>query len=502
MPTSVSEVSGNRNSDRDAVVVGSGPNGLAAAILLAREGFSVLVLEGAATIGGGVRSAELTLPGFVHDVCSSVYPMTVASPFFKQLPLEKHGLEWVQPPTPFAHPLDDGTAATLERSLDATADRLGPDAAAYRKLMAPITANAEALFSDLLGPFRIPRHLIAATRFGLRGLNSGRKLAESYFHTEPAKALIAGLAAHAVLPLESRPGAAVALMLGMAGHAAGWPIVKGGAQRLTESLAAYFRSLGGEIETGRMVRSLPELPPSKVVLLDVSPRQLVSVAGNWLPQDYQGKLTRFRHGPGIFKVDWALSDPIPWKAPECKTAGTIHVGGTLDEISTGEKAAFVGEHSERPFVLLAQPSLFDPSRAPTGKHTAWAYCHVPHGSTVDMTARIEAQIERFAPGFRDTILAKHTMDTAAVERHNPNNIGGDISGGVTDLWQLFTRPTARLDPYSTPVPGLYLCSSSTPPGGGVHGMCGYFAARSALRFLRRGRSLRQPSTSSIEGKQS
>jgi phytoene dehydrogenase-like protein len=468
---------------RDAVVVGAGPNGLAAAIVLAHAGLSVRVIEAAHTVGGGARSAALTLPGFVHDVCSAVYPMGLASPLLRTLPLKEHGLAWVHPPTPFAHPLDGGVAATLERSVDATADRLGSDARPYRRLMGRLTRDAEKLFGDLLGPFRLPRHPLAAIRFGWPAIRSGRGLAEAYFQTQPARALIAGLAAHAVLPMEARPGAAIALMLGIAGHAVGWPVVAGGAQRLTDALARYLRSLGGEIETGRLVRTLDELPPARAVLLDLTPRQVLAVAGDHLPARYRRQLTRYRYGPGIFKVDWALSAPIPWAAPECRAAGTVHVGGTLDEISHSERAAFTGEYAERPFVLLAQPSLFDSSRAPAGRHTAWAYCHVPHGSTRDMTDRIEAQVERFAPGFRDVILARHTMTTADVERHNPNNVGGDITGGVTDFWQLFTRPAVRLNPYSTPARGLYLCSSSTPPGGGVHGMCGYFAARSVLRYL-------------------
>jgi phytoene dehydrogenase-like protein len=465
------------NRARDAVVVGSGPNGLAAAIVLARRGLSVQVIEGADTIGGGVRSAELTLPGFIHDVCSAVYPMTLASPFFRTLPLTDHGLEWVHPPTPFAHPLDGGTAASLERSVDETAERLGPDGDAYRRLMGPLTRDADTLYADLLGPFRIPRHPLLATRFGLKGLRSGRGLAEACFRTEPAKAIIAGLAAHAVLPLEARPGAAIALMLGVAGHAVGWPLARGGSQRLADALASYFRSLGGEIVTGRMVKSLDELPQSRALLLDLTPRQVLAIAGHRLPGRYRRALSRYRYGPGIFKVDWALSGPIPWAAAECRRAGTIHIGGTLDEVAKSEREAWDGKYSDRPFVLLAQPSLFDPTRAPPGRHTAWAYCHVPHGSTADVTAIIEGQVERFAPGFRDVILARHVMNTTAMERYNPNYVGGDIGGGVADLWQLFTRPVMRVNPYSTPVRGLYLCSSSTPPGGGVHGLCGYFAAK-------------------------
>jgi phytoene dehydrogenase-like protein len=472
------------SSRHDAIVVGSGPNGLAAAIELARNGQKVLLIEAAETMGGGTRSAALTLPGFTHDVCSAVHPMAVASPFFQSLPFAEHGLEWIHPDIPFAHPLDDGSAAVLERSVEATADRLGVDGRAYRRLMGPLVAKALALFSDLLGPFRIPRHPFLAMRFGLRAVRSGIGLADRWFETDRAKAIIAGLAAHAVLPLEQSPGAAIAVMLGLAGHAVGWPFPRGGSQRIADALASYFRSLGGEIVTGWNVNTVDELPPARAVLLDVTPRQLLALAAHRLPERYRRRLARYRYGPGVFKVDWALAGPIPWRAEECRQAGTVHVGGTLEEVALSEREAFRGQHSERPFVLLAQPSLFDSTRAPAGQHTAWGYCHVPHASTIDMTERIEAQVERFAPGFRDRILARHTMNTAAMERYNPNYVGGDIAGGVTDWRQLFTRPVMRLNVYSTPADGLYLCSSSTPPGGGVHGMCGYFAARSALRRLR------------------
>jgi phytoene dehydrogenase-like protein len=446
---------------RDAIVVGSGPNGLAAAIALAQRGLSVLVVEGSDTIGGGARSQELTLPGFVHDVCSSVYPMAVAAPFLRTLPLERHGLDWIHPPTLLAHPLDDGTAAVLHKSVDTTADQLGPDGNAYRQLMGPLVAVADSLFADLLGPFRIPRHPIAALRFGWLAVRSGRGLAEAYFHTARGRALLAGIAAHAVLPLESRPGAAIALMLALAGHAHGWPLVRGGAQRLADAMASYFRSLGGEIQTGQWVKSVDELPPSRAVLLDLTPRQVIALAGHRLPNGYTRRLCRYRYGPGIFKLDWALSGPVPWTASACRTAGTLHLGGTLEEISASERAAFHGRHLDRPYVLFAQPTVADPSRAPAGKHVAWAYCHVPHGSAEDMTVRIEAQVERFAPGFRDLILARHIMNPTAMEQYNPNYIGGDISGGVTDFGQLFTRPVARLNPYTTPNRGLFLCSSST-----------------------------------------
>jgi len=469
---------------RDAVIVGSGPNGLAAAIELARAGLSVLVVEGADTIGGGARSAALTLPGFTHDVCSAVYPMGAASPFLRTLPLDRFGLEWLHPPVPFAHPLDGGTAAVFRRSVEDTAVGLGTDADAYRRLIAPLARAADGLFADLLGPpFTIPRHPLAALRFGFPALRTGRGFAEAYFKTREARALWAGVAAHAVLPLERRPGGAVALMLGLAGHAHGWPVVRGGAQALTDALAGYLRSLGGAIETGRWVKSLADLPPAKAVLFDTSPRQLLAIAGDGLPAGYARRLRKYRHGPGVFKVDWALAGPIPWAAADCRGAGTVHVGGTLDEIADAERAPFEGRHAEKPFVLVVQPCVADPSRAPAGKHVGWGYCHVPPGGGEDMLGRIEGQIERFAPGFRDLVIGRHVMTAAAMEAYNPNYVGGDISGGVTDLWQLFTRPVAALDPYRTPNPRLWLCSSSTPPGGGVHGMCGWAAARSVLRRL-------------------
>jgi phytoene dehydrogenase-like protein len=467
----------------DSVVVGSGPNGLAAAVAVARAGRSVLVVEAADTIGGGTRSAALTLPGFLHDICSAIHPMAVASPFFRQLLLADHGLKWIHPGVPLAHPLDDGSAAVLERSVDLTSERLGPDRDAYRRLMGPVVANAETIFRELVGPFRLPRHPLTALCFAQRGLRSGRGLAQSWFRTEAARALIAGLAGHAVLPLEMLPGAAVGIMLGLAGHVVGWPLPEGGSQKIADALASCLRSLGGEIETSRRVDSVDDLPPARAVLLDVTPRQVLALAGQRLPGRYRRKLARYRYGMGIFKVDWALSGPIPWRNEVCGRAGTVHLGGTLNEIAAAERLAWDGGHPERPFVLLAQPTLFDPSRAPAGKHVGWAYCHVPNGSTVDMTERIEAQVERFAPGFRDLILARHTMNTAEMERRNANYVGGDIGGGVADLWQLFSRPVASLNPYATPNPRLFICSSSTPPGGGVHGLCGYFAARAALRRM-------------------
>jgi len=469
----------------DAVVVGAGPNGLAAAIVLARAGCAVLVVEAGESVGGGTRSAALTLPGFVHDVCSAIHPLGAGSPLFQTFPLDRFGLEWIQPPVPLAHPLDDGTAVLLERTVEATAAGLGPDASAYRRLMAPLVADADRILRFILGPFRIPRHPLALARFGLTALRSAVGLASEQFEGERARALLAGLAAHSMLPLERSPSAAVGLVLAMLGHTAGWPLPRGGSQHIADALAAYVRSLGGEIVTGRPVRALDELPPCRAVLLDLTPRQVLAIAGQRFPAGYRRWLERYRYGPGVYKMDWALAGPIPWRAPECQRAATVHLGGTLDEIAAAERAVAAGRHPERPFVILAQPSLFDTSRAPAGRHTAWAYCHVPNGSRVDMTERIEAQVERFAPGFRDLILARSVARPADLEQYNPNYVGGDINGGLQDLRQLFTRPAPRLNPYTTPDPRLYICSASTPPGGGVHGMCGYWAARAALRRVLR-----------------
>jgi phytoene dehydrogenase-like protein len=465
----------------DAIVVGVGPNGLAAAITLARAGRSVLAVEANDTVGGGARSAELTLPGFIHDTCSAVHPLGIGSPFFQSLPLHEHGLDWIHPPAPLAHPFDDGTAATLERSVRATGATLKCDAEAYWRLMAPIARSWEKIAATTHAPLRMPQHLFALARFGLRAVWPARLLAEAWFRGERAKGLFAGLASHSILPLERAPTAAAGLVLGALGHAYGWPIPRGGSQQIADAMASYLRSLGGEIVTGQRVATLTQLPPARAVLLDVTPRQLVQIAGDRLPAGYRRALARYRYGPGVFKLDWALDGPIPWRAPECARAATVHLGGTLPKIAESERATWEGRHAERPFVLLAQQSLFDDTRAPAGKHTIWAYCHVPHGSTCDMTERIEAQIERFAPGFRDRILARHAMGPAAMEAHNANYVGGDINGGVQDFFQLYTRPTWSLNPYQTPAPGIYICSSSTPPGGGVHGLCGYFAAQAALR---------------------
>ncbi|WP_437589031.1 phytoene desaturase family protein [Sorangium sp. So ce1000] len=465
----------------DALVIGAGPNGLAAAGVLARAGCSVLLIEARETLGGGARTAELTLPGFLHDVCSAIHPMAVASPLFRALPLADLGLSWVHPPSPLAHPFDDGTAAVLERSIEETGRTLGADARAYAALMGPLVEHAGALLPEILGPLRWPRHPLVMARFALRAVRSATGLARSYFRGEHARALFAGCATHATIPLDRLLASAIGLALAVAGHARGWPCARGGSQAITAALSAYFRSFGGEIEVGRRVVSVDELPAAKAILFDLTPRQIVRIAGDRLPARYVRRLERYRYGPGVFKVDWALDGPIPWKAPACLRAATVHVGGTLEEIEAGEAAVWRGEYPARPFVLVAQQSLFDPTRAPSGKQVAWAYCHVPHGGRLDMTAVIEAQIERFAPGFRDRILGRSARSPADLERYNANYVGGDIAGGVTDAGQLFTRPVARLDPYSTPNRSLYICSSSTPPGGGVHGMCGYFAARTALR---------------------
>jgi phytoene dehydrogenase-like protein len=465
----------------DGVVVGSGPNGLSAAIVLARAGLNVLVLEAKETIGGGARTEELTLPGFKHDICSAIHPMGVMSPFFKTLPLAEHGLVWLDSPFPITHPLDDGSAAVLELSVDKTAARFGDDGAAYRHLMQPFASNAEALFDEILRPIRLlPHHPFLLARFGLDGVRSAMSLAKR-FHGQAPRALLGGCAAHSFIPLDAAGSASFGLVLSIAGHAIGWPCAKGGSVAIVNALASYFRSLGGTIRTATPVRSMRDVPPSRAVLFDVTPRQLAEIAGDELPSLYERRLRRFRYGPGVFKVDWALDGPIPWRAEECRHSATVHVGGTIEEIANHEAAIWQGRTTDRPFVLVAQQSLFDDSRAPDGKHTGWAYCHVPHGSTEDMTCAIERQIERFAPGFRQRILARHTMNTAAYESYNANIIGGDISGGANTLLQVMARPFPRFDPYSTPNKRIYIASASTPPNGGVHGMCGYWAAQSAMR---------------------
>ena len=465
----------------DAIVVGAGPNGLAAAIVLARAGLRVLVREAAETPGGGARTEPLTLPGFAHDTCSAVHPLGIASPLFRRLPLAAHGLEWIQPPAAVAHPLDDGGAVLLERSIRAMGRQLGSDAPAWQRLMDPFVARWQDILADALGPLKVPRHPLLLARFGLTALPATTWLTRAVFRGSRARALFAGIAGHATLPLSRPPSAAFGMILGLTGHAVGWPIPRGGSGSLTHALVAYLRSLGGDLLTGAPVTSLHDLPPSRAVLLDLTPRQILRLDGTDLPAPYRAQLERYQYGLGTFKVDFALDAAIPWQAAEVNRSATVHLGGTLEEIHRGRTQEWSGQPAERPYVLLVQPTLFDPSRAPAGKHVAWAYCHVPNGSPADMTDRLEAQIERFAPGFRDRILARHVMGPADLEHHNPNLVGGDINGGEATLRQLFFRPALRPIPYATPNPKLFVCSSSTPPGGGVHGMGGYYAARLALR---------------------
>ncbi|GHB79462.1 phytoene desaturase family protein [Persicitalea jodogahamensis] len=466
--------------DYDAVVVGAGPNGLSAAIVMAEAGLSVLLIERARVVGGSTRSEELTLPGFIHDVGAAVVPLAISSPFFQSIPLHEHGLTYLYPPVALAHPFDNGTAAMLLGSVHETSQTLGPDGHTYGKLLSPIVDHWSELSHDLLSPFQWPRHPVDFVRFGLKGLLPATTLANQ-FKTQPAKALLAGMAAHSFQPLTTVTTSAIALTLMASGHSHGWPVAEGGTQSIANALASYFKSLGGHIETDRQVDDLNELPKAKVFLLDLTPQQVLRIAGNRLSETYRKRLANYRYGSGVFKVDWALREAIPFLDAGCRRAGTVHIGGSLEEIQKNEQLTADGQHPEKPFVLLAQPSLFDAGRAPAERHTAWAYCHVPHGSTIDMTDRIEQQVERFAPGFREIIMARHTMNTAQFEDWNPNCVGGDINGGNMDWKQFLTRPITSLNPYQTSDPTLYICSSSTPPGGGVHGMCGYNAARAALR---------------------
>lgn len=471
----------NTNPEYDAVIVGSGPNGLAAGITLARRGLRVLVVEGNRATGGGSRSVELTLPGFTHDVCSAVHPLALTSPFFQSLDLTAHGVEWCMPPLSLAHPLDGGRAVLVHQSVALTAAQLTADAETYCRLYQPLVDHYPRLMRYLLSSLRLPATPLLLARFGLSAIRSAAGLARARFHGEEARALFAGMAAHGMLPLEQAGTASFGLVLALSAHAVGWPLVKGGSQHLVNALADILQSLGGSIITDQPVTDLAQLPASRAVLLDVSTRDLLKITGDALPRVYRDRLERYRYGPGVFKVDWALSAPIPWSNPDVARSATVHLGGTLEEIAASERAVGRGEHPDKPYVLLVQPSLFDGTRAPAGSHTAWAYCHVPNGSTRDMRAIIEAQVERFAPGFRDTILATSTMNAAQYEAYNPNYVGGDINSGAQDLGQLFTRPVASWNPYTTPLKGVYLCSSATPPGGGVHGMSGHLAARSALR---------------------
>lgn len=468
------------NTECDAVVIGAGPNGLSAAIALRQAGLSVLLIEAKDTIGGGLRSAELTLPGYIHDVCSAIHPLAAGSPFFNTLPLAQHGLEYIYPEVLAAHPFDDGSAAVLRKSLDETAEGLGADARAYKDLLAPLLKSWPGLAADVLGPLHYPKHPVDLAAFGLKALRSASSLAGK-FSTREARGLWAGMTAHSIQPLTNLATSAIGLVLMAAGHLHGWPLPRGGSKEIANALASYFLSLGGKIQTGVHIRVMRDIPSAKAILFDLSPKQILEIAGDHFSPVYKWQLSRYRYGMGVFKIDWALSGPIPFTSAEARKAGTVHLGNTFEEIAAGEKLAAGGGHPGRPFVLLAQQSLFDSSRVPEGKQTAWAYCHVPNGSETDMTAAIESQVERFAPGFKDLILAKHTMNTREVQAYNPNYIGGDINGGIIDIGQLFTRPVLRSSPYRTSAKGIYICSASTPPGGGVHGMCGYYAARQTLK---------------------
>ena len=464
----------------DAIVVGSGPNGLAAAITLAQSGRSVLLIEANKTIGGGLRSADLTHTGCIHDICSAAHPLGIASPFFNSLGLASYGLEWLNPLVPLAHPLDDGTAVLLERSLMTTAENLGQDGRSYYRLMRPLVRNWDKLLPEILSPMHFPKHPLALGRFGLTASQTAGYVIFKNFRGKQARALFAGIAAHSKMPLDKPGSAAFGLLLGAAGHAVGWPLAKGGSQQIAEALRKHFVEMGGEVETAREVQSLDGLPKSNIVLLDITPKQLGAIAGTRLRVNTKKKLSEHRYGPGVFKMDWVLDGAVPWKAQDCLKAATVHIGGTFEEIAGAEDEVGKGQHPDFPFVLLVQSGLFDETRAPKGKQTVWAYCHVPNGSTFDMSERIESQIERFAPGFRSRIRARNMMNTAAMEAENANYVGGDIAGGVRNPFNLFVKPR----PYGTPMKGVYVCSSTMPPGAGVHGMCGYYAAKMAMREMR------------------
>lgn len=473
----------NKNEHYDSVIIGSGPNGLSAGIALAQKGLSVLIVEGADTVGGGMRTDELTLPGFHHDICSAVHPMAYSSPYLKELPLDKHGLEWIVPEASVAHPLDDEEAVLFSKSIDETAQNLGVDSKKYKKLMAPFAERAADLLADSLKPLGFPKNPGIFLRFGLQAFQPASFYAAHTFKGARAKALFAGCAAHSVLPFDKLFSTAIGLMLITAGQIENWPIAKGGSRNIATALTSYFKNLGGEIRVSTKIDDFRELPKAKTYIFDTDPRQLANIAGEQLPSSYKNKLYNYRYGPGVFKIDYALDGPIPWKDPRCLKASTVHVGGSINEIKASEKAVWQGKHSRKPFVLVSQQSLFDESRAPSGKYTGWAYCHVPHGSKMDMSDSIEDQIEHFAPGFRDIILAKRSMNTDDLYAYNPNYLGGAITGGASDIFQLFSRPVSLLDPYATPNPHIFICSASTPPGGGVHGMSGFHAAQRVLKAL-------------------
>jgi phytoene dehydrogenase-like protein len=461
----------------DAIVVGAGPNGLAAAITLSSAFESVLLVEAGKTIGGGCRSAELTLPGYIHDVCSAIHPLAISSPFIKQLDLHQYGLTWIHPELPLAHPFEDGSALFLHRSLEITAENLGRDGRSYKNLLLPFVEQHEKLLSDILKPIHYPENPLLMISFAMNAVRSARSLVETRFRNDRTRALFAGMAAHAMLPLQKAITASFGIVLATLAHTVGWPLIKGGSQKLADALTDHFISDGGEIRTGTPISSLHELPKAKYYFFDLTPRQLLNIEGLGLSEGYRKKLGRFRYGPGVHKVDWALREPIPWKADICKKACTVHLGNSFDEIDASIRDVSMGKMFMSPYIVLTQQSLFDPLRAPEGLHTAWAYCHVPQGTSADVTALIEDKVERYAPGFREVILARSHMSAREMEEHNPNYIGGDINGGAQDLFQLYTRPVVSLHPYRTSVKNVYICSSSTPPGGGVHGLCGYYAAR-------------------------
>jgi phytoene dehydrogenase-like protein len=469
----------------DSAIIGSGPNGLAAAIRLAQQGKRVIVYEANETIGGGSRSAELTLPGFIHDTCSAIHPLGMGSPFFKTLPLEKYGLQWIQPSAPLAHVWDDGTAVMLEKDLSATARGLGRDGAMWSRIFGPLAARWDSLAPMILGPLvRLPRNPFLLGYFGVWAIWSARFFAQRLFREEKTRGLFAGLAAHSFLPLEQPVTASFGMVLGLTAHAVGWPLPRGGSQMIANALACHLKSLGGEIVTNTRVTDIEALPKANAYVFDVTPRQLLGIAGKRLGGAYRTQLEQFRYGPGVFKLDYALDGPVPWKAKQALRAGTVHIGPTLDESSASERAIWNGTISDTPYILVVQTSLFDETRAPHGKQTLWAYCHTPNGWTGDATERIENQIERFAPGFKNRILARSTMGPAQIQARNANYIGGDINGGVQDFFQLFGRPVWRFNPYTTSDRQIYICSSSTPPGGGVHGMCGWHAANAALKRMK------------------